>query len=78
MANDIKYRSLKISGNKSVLKLCEYTDSLYRKDGVGFRAGVEQEEQHLIEQANLLRLAGEKEKEAKTLKEQAGSTIRKP
>jgi len=77
-ANDIKYRSLKISGNKSVLKLCEYTDSLYRKDAGVFSAGVEQEEQRLIEQAELIRLAGENEKEAKTLKDRAGSIIRKP
>ncbi|WP_295233460.1 hypothetical protein [Sediminibacterium sp.] len=77
-ANDMKYRSLKTSGNKNVLNLCKYTDSLYQKDRVGFSNRVEQEEQRLIEQAELLRLAGEKEKEAKTLKEQAGSSIRKP
>ena len=77
-ANDVKYRSLKNSGNKNVLNLCKYTDSLYQKDRVGFSNDVEQEEQRLIEQAELLRLAGEKEKEAKTLKEQAGSSIRKP
>ena len=71
-ANDMKYRSLKISGNKNVLNLCKYTDSLYQKDRVGFGNNVEQEERRLIEQAELLRLAGEKEKEAKTLKEQAG------
>lgn len=77
-ANDMKYRSLKISGNKNVLNLCKYTDSLYLKDRVGFSNRVEQEEQRLIEQAELLRLAGEKEKEAKTLKEQAGRPVRKP
>lgn len=77
-ANDVKYRSLKISGNKNVLNLCKYTDSLYQKDKVGFSNNVEQEERHLIEQAELLRLAGEREKEAKTLKEQAGRPVRKP
>lgn len=77
-ANDMKYRSLKISGNKNVLNLCKYTDSLYLKDRVVFSNRVEQEEQRLIEQAELLRLAGEKEKEAKTLKEQAGRQVRKP
>lgn len=77
-ANDMKYRSLKISGNKNVLHLCKYTDSLYQKDRVGFGNNVEQEERRLIEQAELLRLAGEKEKEAKTLKEQAGRPVRKP
>ena len=77
-ANDVKYRSLKISGNKNVLNLCKYTDSLYRKDRVGFSSNVEQEERRLIEQAELLRLAGEREKEAKTLKEHAARPIRKP
>ena len=77
-ANDMKYRYLKNSGNNSILKLCQYTDSLYQKDGAGFSAGVEQVEQKLIEQANLLRLAGEREKEAKTLKEQAGRPVRTP
>lgn len=77
-ANDVKYRSLKISGNKNVLNLCKYTDSLYQKDKVGFSNNVEQEERRLIEQAELLRLAGEREKEAKTLKEQAGRPVRKP
>lgn len=48
------------------------SDSLYRKDAGVFSAGVEQVEQKLIEQANLLRLAGEKEREAKTLKDRAG------
>lgn len=70
-ANDMKYRSLNISGNKNVLNLYKYTDSLYRKDRVGFSNRVEQEEQRLIEQAELLRLAGEREKEAKTLKDRA-------
>jgi hypothetical protein len=77
-ANDMKYRSLKISGNKNVLNLCKYTDSLYQKDRVGFGNNVEQEERRLIEQAELLRLAGEREREAKTLKEQAGRPVRKP
>jgi hypothetical protein len=72
-ANDIKYRYLKISANNNVRKLCYYTDSLYQKDGAGFSSNVDKTEQRLIEQANLLRLAGEKEKEAKTLKDRAGS-----
>ncbi len=77
-ANDMKYRSLIISGNKNVLNLCKYTDSLYQKDRVGFSNDVEQEERRLIKQAELLRLAGEREKEAKTLKEQAGRQVSKP
>lgn len=77
-ANDMKYRSLKICGNKNALNLCKYTDSLYQKDRVYFSSNVVQEERRLIEQAELLRLADEREKEAKTLKEQAGRPVRKP
>lgn len=77
-ANDIKYRSLKISGNGGLIKYCYLTDSAYLKDHVGFSNRVEQEEQRLIEQAELLRLAGEREKEAKILKEQAHRSVPKP
>ena len=55
-----------------MLKYCSLTDSLYQNDGVGFRDKVEEGERRLIEQAELLRLAGEKEREAKTLKDRAG------
>jgi len=61
-ANDIKYRYFKIRGNQNVLSLCKFTDSLYQKDEEKFRSGVEQGEQNLIEQANRVRLAGEKKK----------------
>ena len=71
-ANDMKYRFLKIGGNEWLLKYCNFTDSLYQKDGVRFRNRVEQEERRLIERAELIRLAGEKEREAKTLKDRAG------
>lgn len=71
-ANDIKYRYFKIAGNKQVLKLCNITDSLYQKDESLFRNNVEQEEQRLIQQAEYLRLAGEKEREAKSLRNRAG------
>ena len=67
-ANDIKYRYLKIKGNKNVLDLCKYTDSLYQKDEDNFSARVELDEQYLIEQANLLRLAGEKKKIQRSVK----------
>ena len=77
-ANDIKYRYLKVNGNKNTLKLCQYIDSIYLKNGVDFCHNVEQEEQRLFEQVELLRLAGEREKEAKTLREQAGGFVRKP
>ncbi len=70
--NDIKYRHLKIAGNQWVLQLCSHTDSLYLKDETRFRNKVEQEEQRLIQQAELLHLAGEKEKEARVLKDRAG------
>lgn len=71
-ANDIKYRYLRITRNKQILKLCNSTDSLYQKDEGLFRNNVEQEEQRLIQQAEDLRLADEKEKEAKVLKSRAG------
>ena len=77
-ANDMKYQSLKISGNAGLVKYCDINDSLYQKDPVGFSNNVEQEENRLTRQAELLRLAGEREKEAKTLKEQAGRPVRKP
>lgn len=71
-ANDTKYRYLKITGNKQILKLCNITDSLYQMDESLFRNNVEQEEQRLIQQAEDLRLADEKEKEAKSLRNRAG------
>lgn len=71
-SNDIKYRYLKIAGNAYVLKLCGITDSLYFKDENSFRTEVELEEQRLIQQAEDLRLAGEKEREAKSLRNRAG------
>ena len=77
-ANDMKYRSLKISEYGWLIKYCYLTDSVYLKDHVGFSNRVEKEEQRLIEQAELLRLAGERGKEARTLKERAGRPVRKP
>lgn len=71
IANDIKYRHLRITGNKQILKLCKTTDSLYQKDESSFRNNVEMEEQRLIRQAKNFRLADEKEKEAKDLRNRA-------
>lgn len=71
-ANDLKYRYLKIAGNNAILRLCNITDSVYQKNEDSFRTGVEHEEQRLIRQAEYLRLAGEKEREAKALKKRAG------
>ena len=71
-ANDIKYRDFKVYGHQTLIKYCAQTDSVYIKDKSGFRNSVEQEEQRLSRQLELNRLAGEKETEAKTLREQAG------
>lgn len=70
-ANDLKYRYLKVTNTTGIIKLCNITDSLYQKNEDSFRTGVEQEEQRLIQQAEDLRLAGEKEREAKSLKSRA-------
>jgi hypothetical protein len=71
-ANDLKYRYLKIADNTAILKLCNITDSLYQKNENSFRTDVEKEERRLIQQAEDLRLAGEKEREAKSLRNRAG------
>lgn len=71
-ANDIKYRYCKVTGNRNLLKLCYGADSLYKKDPVSFINAVESEEQRLIQQAEYLRLAIEKEREAKALRQRAG------
>lgn len=47
-------------------------DCHYQKDEGLFRNNVEQEEQRLIHQAADLRLAGEKEREAKALRNRIG------
>lgn len=70
-ANDIKYRSLKVRGNESLLKLLHYTDSLFIVNGENLRKTTLQEEERLAKQAEMLRLAGQKEKEAKELKRKA-------
>jgi hypothetical protein len=70
--NDIKYRYFKVYGNQALIKFCAQTDSVYLKDRSGFRDGVEQEEQRVFRQLELNRLAGEKEREAKTLRGWAG------
>ena len=65
-------------GNEWMLKCCYIIDSLYQNDKFGFSDNVEHEEQRLIEIVELLRLAGEREKEARTLKERADRPVRKP
>jgi len=68
----LKYRYLKVADNTAILKLCSITDSLYHKNEDSFKTGVEQKERRLIQQAEDLRLAGEKEREAKSLRSRAG------
>ena len=70
-ANDMKYRFLKINGNSSLLKITHDTDSLYNANTIDFTSKVVQAEQHLAEQVEMLRLAGEKEKEARELLKKA-------
>ncbi len=68
-ANDMKYRSLKVTGNKSLIQLLYHTDSLYNVKAEAIRKMTVQEELRLAEQAEMLLLAGEKE--AKQLKRKA-------
>ncbi len=67
-ANDIKYRYWKVDSNASLLKLTNYTDSLYDLNKDDFTNQVVRAEQQLAEQAEQFRLAGEKEKEERELK----------
>ncbi|MEJ7677620.1 MAG: hypothetical protein WKG06_07080 [Segetibacter sp.] len=69
--NDIKYRSLKVTGDKCLLNLLFHTDSLYTVKGDVIRKMTIQHEQRLAKLAQILRLAGEKEKEVRILKDKA-------
>lgn len=71
-ANDMKYRFLKMDGNASLLKITHYTDSLYFSNKNDFTISVVLAEQLLAEQVKMLRLASEKEKEARELMQKAG------
>ena len=64
----MKYRSLKVTGNKSLIQLLYHTDSLYNVKAEAIRKMTVQEEQRSAEQAGMLQLPGEKEKEATQLK----------
>ena len=68
-ANDIKYRALKVTADKALIKLLCHTDSLYNLDPTHMEQWVVQEEERLAEQTILLQLAGEKEKEARQLRD---------
>ncbi len=67
-ANDIKYRALKVTGDRALLKLLYHTDSLYNLDAEHMGHWVLLEEEHLIERTKILQLAGEKKREAKHLR----------
>lgn len=71
-ANDIKYRSLKTTGNKSFIKYLYDIDSIYNIKGEAIKEKTIQDEERLAEQVKMLQLAGEKESEAKELKKKAG------
>jgi hypothetical protein len=70
-ANDIKYRSLKLTGNKSYIKYLYDIDSIYNIKGEAIKEKTIQDEERLAEQVKMLQLAGEKENEAKELKKKA-------
>ena len=70
-ANDVKYRALKISGDKELTKLLYQTDSFYDANADWMRKYVSQEEDYLIEQTKISQLAGEKKKSTKDLSKKA-------
>ncbi|MDQ2720176.1 MAG: hypothetical protein M3Z26_10530 [Bacteroidota bacterium] len=59
-ANDMKYRYWKVNGNKSLLKISYYTDSLYELDKDNFENDVFNREKKIAEQEKILRLTGKK------------------
>lgn len=64
----MKYRYLKITGDQGLIKLLFHTDSLFTVKEEALRKMTTQEEQHLAEQVEMLRLANEKKNEAKDLR----------
>ena len=70
-ANDIKYGSLKLTGNKSYIKYLYEIDSIYEIKGEAIKEKTIQDEERLAEQVKMLQLAGEKESEAKVSKRKA-------
>jgi len=69
--NDIKYRSLKVTGDKALIEVLYHTDSLYNISAEHMKESVVQEEEYLIERTKLLQLAGEKERKAEDLRKRA-------
>jgi hypothetical protein len=70
-ANDIKYRRLKVNADTALLRRLYRSDSLFTIDPEAFRKHTIDEENRIAERARLLRLAGEKEKDAKELRKKA-------
>ncbi len=69
--NDIKYRYLKVNGNTVLLKLLYHTDSLCNLNNDLFAKQIVDSEKSLAQQVELHRLAGEKKKHLKKLKNKA-------
>jgi hypothetical protein len=61
-ANDMKYRFWKANGNRHLLNIVYYTDSLYTVDKDRFIQQVVLAEHQVVEQEKAHRLAGEKKK----------------
>lgn len=70
-ANDIKYRALKITAGRNIVRIFYNIDSSYNFNPDSVRTATIQQEDRMAEQIKLLRLAGEKEKEAEELKMRA-------
>jgi|KBSMisStaDraftv2_1062788.scaffolds.fasta_scaffold10062_2 hypothetical protein len=70
-ANDIKYRALKISGDKTLLNILYQTDSFYNVHADWMRKYVTREEDRLMEQTRMSQLAGEKKTNVKDVRNRA-------
>jgi len=68
-ANDIKYRYLKVQGNKSLLKAIYSTDSLYNLNNEFFSEKVVEKEKEYAGQYELSRIADENKKDYRPGKE---------
>ncbi len=64
-ANDIKYRYLKVNGNKVLLKVLYRTDSLYNLNKQFFVKVVTEKEDFLVQQVHLNLIDGKEKKEVK-------------
>jgi|ERR1035437_1551123 hypothetical protein len=73
--NDIKYRYLKVFGNTNLLKATYQTDSLYNLNEDYFIKHVVEKEHVLVEQAEQFRLASEKKKEDRELRNKGRKSL---